>query len=109
MSSCIMAASICCRCSPGHAALGDAVYCTGTPPWLLKRPAEEVLCFPSSSFGLSINIAKGPCYGPLKLKLRHSNVYYFVVCLFVLFGLLLTTMDGIWATIVAGGQAQLKP
>ena len=44
-----------------------------------------------------------PCYGPLKLKLRHSDIYYNVISLLLCFGRPPTMMDAVLATIVAGG------
>ncbi len=49
-----------------------------------------------------------PCYGPLKLKLRRSDIHYNVISLLLCFGRLLTTMDAVLATIVAGGQANIN-
>jgi hypothetical protein len=50
------------------------------------------------------NCSQRPCYGPLKLKLRHSNIYYNVISLLLCFGRPPTTMDAVLATIYAGGQ-----
>ncbi len=49
-----------------------------------------------------------PCYGPLKLKLRHKDVNYNVISLLLCFGHLPTMMDAISATIVAGGRANIN-
>ncbi len=54
------------------------------------------------------NRSQRPCYGPLKLKLRHSNIYYNKISLLLCFGHLPTTMDAVSATIVAGGQALIQ-
>jgi hypothetical protein len=54
------------------------------------------------------NCSQRPCYGPLKLKLRHSNIYYNVISLLLCFGHPLTMMDAVLATIVAGGQANIN-
>jgi hypothetical protein len=54
------------------------------------------------------NHSQRPCYGPLKLKLRHSDVYYNVICLLLCFGLPPTTMDAVSATIVASGRANIN-
>jgi hypothetical protein len=54
------------------------------------------------------NHSQRPCYGPLKLKLRHSNIYYNVNSLLLCFGHPPTTMDAVLATIVAGGQALIQ-
>jgi hypothetical protein len=51
------------------------------------------------------NRSQRPCYGPLKLKLRHSNIHYNVISLLLCFGHPPTTMDAVLAAIVAGGQA----
>jgi hypothetical protein len=49
-----------------------------------------------------------PCYGSLKLKQRSSNIYYYVIGVFLLFGLPPMAIDAATATIVAGRQAQFK-
>ncbi len=49
-----------------------------------------------------------PCYGPLKLKLRHSNIYYNEISLLLCFGNPPMTMDAVSATIVAGRQAYIN-
>jgi hypothetical protein len=54
------------------------------------------------------NHSQRPCYGPLKLKLRHSDIYYNVISLLLCFGRPLTMMDAVSATIVAGGQANIN-
>jgi hypothetical protein len=56
-------------------------------------------------FIIDNNHSQRPCY-PLKLKLRHSNIYYNVISLLLCFGHLPTKMDAGLATIVAGGRAQ---
>jgi hypothetical protein len=48
-------------------------------------------------FYLILDIAKD-------LKLRRRDIYYYVIGLFVMFGLPLMTMDTATATIVAGGR-----
>ncbi len=48
------------------------------------------------------------CYSPLKLKLRHSNIYYNVISLLLYFGRPPTTMDAVSATIVAGGRDNIN-
>jgi hypothetical protein len=55
------------------------------------------------NFVINNNRSQRPCYGPLKLKLRHSNIYYNVISLLLCFGRPPMTMDAILATIVAGG------
>jgi hypothetical protein len=59
-------------------------------------------------FVINNNCSQRPCYGPLKLKLRQSNIYYNVISLLLCFGHLSTTMDAALATIVAGGQANIN-
>jgi hypothetical protein len=59
-------------------------------------------------FVIGNNHSQRPYYGPLKLKLRHSNIYYNVISLLLCFGHLPMTMDAVLATIVAGGQANIK-
>jgi hypothetical protein len=54
------------------------------------------------------NRSQRPCYGPLKLKLRHSDIYYNVISLLLCFGRPPTMMDAISATIVAGGQVLIQ-
>jgi hypothetical protein len=49
-----------------------------------------------------------PCYGPLKLKLRHSNIYYNAISLLLCFGCPSMMIDAVLATIVAGGQANIN-
>jgi hypothetical protein len=44
-------------------------------------------------FVIDNNRSQRPCYGPLKLKLRHSNIYYNVISLLLCFGHPPTTMD----------------
>jgi hypothetical protein len=60
------------------------------------------------NFVINNNHSQRPCYGPLKLKLRHSNIYYNIISLLLCFGHLPTTMDAILATIVIGRQANIK-
>jgi hypothetical protein len=59
-------------------------------------------------FVINNNRSQRPCYGPLKLKLRHSNIYYNVISLLLCFGHLPTMMDAVSATIVAGRQANIN-
>ncbi len=54
------------------------------------------------------NHSQRPCYGPLNLKLRHSNVYYNVISLLLFFGHPPMMIDAVLATIVAGGQALIN-
>jgi hypothetical protein len=74
----------------------------------LKWPADEVHFFVIVDFVINNNRSQRPCYGPLKLKLRHSDIYYNVITLLLCFGHPLTTMDAVLATIVAGGQANIN-
>ncbi len=59
-------------------------------------------------FVINNNHSQRPCYGPLKLKLRHSNIYFNVISLLLCFGHPPTMMDADSATIVAGGQANIN-
>ncbi len=47
-------------------------------------------------------------YNQYKLKLKRRHIYYNVINLLLCFGRPPTTMDAISATIVAGGQAQIR-
>jgi hypothetical protein len=77
---------------------------SGAPPWPSKWLADKVHLFIIVDFVIDNNHSiSGPCYGPLKLKLRHSKIYYNVSSLLLCFGCPLTTMDAALATIVAGG------
>jgi hypothetical protein len=53
-------------------------------------------------FIINNNRSRRPCYGPLKLKLRHSGIYHDEISLLLCFGHPLTMMDAVSATIVAG-------
>jgi hypothetical protein len=59
-------------------------------------------------FVINNNRSQRPGYGPLKLKLRHSDIYYDVLSLLLCFWHPPTTMDAVLATIVAGGQANIN-
>jgi hypothetical protein len=59
-------------------------------------------------FVIDNNHSQRPCYGPLKLKLRHSNINYNVISLLLCFGHPPTMMDAILATIVAGVRANIN-
>ena len=59
-------------------------------------------------FVIDNNRSQRPCYGPLKLKLRHSDIYYNETSLLLCFGRPPTTMDAISATIVAGRGANIN-
>ena len=60
------------------------------------------------NFVINNNRSQRPCYGPLKLKLRHRDIYYNVISLLLCFGHPPMTMDAVSATIVAGGQANIN-
>ena len=74
----------------------------------IKQPADKVHLFVIVDFVINNNRSQRPCYGPLKLNLRHSNIYYNVISLLLCFGHLPTTIDALLATIVAGGQALIQ-
>jgi hypothetical protein len=104
-----MPASSSFRSSPGHAALGNELciapadrhdHQNGRQQWNMLIP----LLF----FFINNNRGQRPSYGPLKLKLRHSNIYHNVISLLLCFGHPPTTMDAISATIVAGGGANIN-
>jgi hypothetical protein len=59
-------------------------------------------------FVIDNNLSQRPCYGPLKPKLRHSNIYHNVISALLCFGRPPTTMDAVTTTIVAGGQANIN-
>jgi hypothetical protein len=59
-------------------------------------------------FAINNNHSQRPCYGPLKLKLRHSDIYYNVINLSQCYGRLPMAMDAVSATIVAGRQANIN-
>ncbi len=75
--------------------------------WPSKWPAMEAHSFVIVDFIIDNNRSQRPRYGPLKLKLRHSNIYNNVISLLLSFGLPPTPMDAVLATIVTGGQAQI--
>jgi hypothetical protein len=54
------------------------------------------------------NNSQRPCYGPLKLKLQHRDIYYNVISLLLCFGHPPMTMDAVSATIVAGRRALIQ-
>jgi hypothetical protein len=84
------------------------LYCSGAPPWPSKRPADEVHSFLIVDFVINNNHSQRPCYGPLKLELRHGDFYYNVISQLLCFGHPPTTMDAVLATIVAGEQANIN-
>jgi hypothetical protein len=61
-----------------------------------KWPADRVHLFVIIDFVINNNHSQRPCYGPLKLKLSHSNIYYNVISLLLCFGCLPTTMDTVF-------------
>ncbi len=73
----------------------------------IKRPADKVHLFVIVDVVIDNNHSQRPCYGPLKLKLRHSDIYYNVISLLLCFGRPPTMIDTILATIVAGRQANI--
>jgi hypothetical protein len=60
------------------------------------------------NFVINNSRSQRPCYGPLKLKLRHSDIYYNVISLLLCFGRPPTTMDAVSATIVTCRQANIN-
>ncbi len=81
---------------------------SGAPLWPSKRPVDKVHSFVIVDFVINNNHSQRPCYGPLKLKLRYSNIYYNVISLLLCFGHPPTTIDAVLATIVAGGPANIN-
>ncbi len=89
------------------------------PHWAMPRSLLQRVCMSIKiacnggtfvhhcQFFIANNHSQRPCYGPLKLKLRHSNIYNNVISLLLYFGHPQTTMDAVLATIVAGGQARI--
>jgi hypothetical protein len=69
---------------------------------------DKVHLFVIVNFVINNNRSQRPCYGPLKLKLRHSDIYFNVISLLLCFGHPTMMMDAASATIVAGGQANIK-
>ncbi len=59
-------------------------------------------------FVIGNNRSQRPCYGPLKLKLRHSNIYHNVISLLLCFGRPPMTMDAVLATIIVSGRANIN-
>ena len=99
-----MAASSGFQSSPGHATLGDVLPSApadrhGHQKW----PTMEEHVDAIADFVINNNCSQRPYYGPLKLKLRHSDIHYNVISLLLCFGHLPTMMDAVSATIVVGG------
>jgi hypothetical protein len=84
------------------------LYRTSGPPWPSKWPTAVEHVDTIVDFVIDNNCSQRPCYGPLKLKLRQSNIYYNVISLLLCFGHPPMTMDAVSATIVAGGQATIN-
>jgi hypothetical protein len=63
----------------------------------------EAHLFVIVNFIIDNNRSQRPCYGPLKLKLRHRDIHYNVISLLLCFGHPPMTMDAVLATIVASG------
>ncbi len=103
-----------CRCPVASGVALDMLH-QAMPSVLLRRtavaietPADEVHLFIIVDFVIDNNRSQRPCYGPLKLKLRHSDIYYNAISLLLCFGHLPTTMDAVLAIIVAGRQANIN-
>jgi hypothetical protein len=60
------------------------------------------------NYVINNNCSQRPCYGPLKLKLRHIDIYYNVISLLLCFGHPPPMMDAVLATIVACRQANIN-
>jgi hypothetical protein len=105
-----MAASSGFQGSPGHAALGDALRITPVDRHghQINWPRTEEHVDAIVDFVINNNRSQRPCYGPLKLKLRYSDIYYNLISLLLCFGHSLTTMNAVLATIVAGGRANIN-
>jgi hypothetical protein len=84
------------------------LYRAGGPPWPSKWPTTEEHVDAIINFVIDNNRSQIPCYGPLKLKLRHSDIYYNVISLLLCFEHLLMMMDAVSATIVAGGRVNIN-
>jgi hypothetical protein len=68
----------------------------------IKWPTAVERVYTIVNFVINNNRSQRPCYGPLKLKLRHSDIYNNVISLLLCCGHPPTTMDAVSATIVAG-------
>ncbi len=84
------------------------LYCSGAPPWPSKQLEDKVHLFVIVDFVINNNHSQRPCYGLLKLKLRHSKIYHSVISLLLCFGHPPMTMDVVMATTVTGGQANIN-
>ncbi len=60
------------------------------------------------NFVIKNNHSQRPCYGPQKLKLRHSDIYNNVISLLLCFGCPPLMMNAISATIIAGGRSNIN-
>ena len=74
------------------------LHITPSLAFAVRRLRQQQNCIYSNS-------CKRPCYGSLKLKPRHSNIYYNVVSLLLCFRCPPMTMDTVLAAIIAGGQS----
>jgi hypothetical protein len=104
-----MAASSGFQSSPGHAASGNAI-CIALAHHHGNQNGRRTrcICLSLSIFFINNNHSQRPCYGPQKLKLRNSNIYFNVISRLLCFGRLPTRMDAVSATIVAGGRANIN-
>jgi hypothetical protein len=59
-------------------------------------------------FVIDNNHSQRPYYGPLKQKLRQSDIYYNAISLLLCFGHLPSMMDAVLATIVTNRQANIN-
>ncbi len=84
--------------SPEHASLGNSLCIAPADPHGHQNGLVAIV-----NFVIDSNLSQRPCYGPLKLKLRHSNIHYDVISLLLCFGRPLTAMDAVLATIVPSG------
>jgi hypothetical protein len=103
-----MVASSSFRSSPGHATLEVTVCIAPAHPQDLQNwAAMEVHFDVIVNSVIDHNHSLIMCYSQYKLKMRRRCIHYNMLSLNVYYGLPLTTMDAILATIVAGGQAQI--
>jgi hypothetical protein len=84
------------------------LYRTSGPPWPSKWPTAVEHVDTIVNFVINNNHSQRPWYGPLKLKLKRSNIYHNVISLLLCFGHLPMRMDAVSDTIVAGGQANIN-
>jgi hypothetical protein len=79
------------------------LYRTSRPLWPSKWPTTEEHVDAIVDFVIDNNHSQRTCYGPLKIKIRQSNIYHNVISGLLCFGHPGTMMDALSATIVAGG------